>query len=326
MDPIVINVDNPGFFYSLCYITAFLTAFILLTIEGVRRKFSMLSWWLVMATTFLFFMIGSQLIKWNALDWLQALEYQRLSYWPGRSVLGGILFFVPALLLAKRILNFRHNVVDTFAFMFPAGLAIQRVGCLLAGCCHGIPATLPWSIQYNKSAPAFQHQFEHGIIAADAELPLPVHPAQLYDLIGCLAILVILSMVRKKVKATGNLLAISLFLYGFFRLFLEEVKAQAIEPVYYLNAVQIAILVILPALTFFIYRRERNATVSTKEIACTESPKQLYTYSIGLLMLFLFVSRWMSLFEIISFNLVLFPILSYCSWRTYHAFTIPAFR
>lgn len=56
--------------------------------------------------------------------------------------------------------------------------AIARVGCFLAGCCHGLPTALPWGVLYPAAAPAVRL---YGPGAA-------VHPWPLYDAALLLAI------------------------------------------------------------------------------------------------------------------------------------------
>ena len=326
MKPIDIDIANPGFYYAATYVSSFLVAFILLTLEGIRRKFPQPAWWLVIATSFFFFMVGSQLIKFGPAEWHEVLKMERLSVWPGRSVLGGILLFVPGLLLAKCILRFNYRAVDTFAFLFPVGLAIQRIGCLLAGCCFGTPTTLPWAVKYNSFSPAFYHQVNAHLVPSPSSSPLPVHPTQVYDLLGCVLIFFILRRIKPRIKAPGNLLGASLFLYGCFRFFLEFVRAQNLVGRYDLNSVQITLLFLLPLAAFFLYRREKIFQAESEAPNSRLSPKVYGAYFLVLTLLFLLVSRWLSPFEIFSLNLVLLPTFGIIAWQAFKLATLPSMR
>jgi len=55
------------------------------------------------------------------------------------------------------------------------GQAIGRVGCLIQGCCYGLPTTLPWAVVYT-------HPHSH------APLGVPLHPAQAYFLLWNLVV------------------------------------------------------------------------------------------------------------------------------------------
>lgn len=58
--------------------------------------------------------------------------------WLGRTVLGGLLFGWLAVELAKRSLGYRVATGDRFALPLAIGLAIGRLGCVVAGCCAGV--------------------------------------------------------------------------------------------------------------------------------------------------------------------------------------------
>src|SRR5689334_15075639 len=130
----IIDIKNGSQFYALFYFFAFLTGLIILIWEGRKRKFPTVPWLLVITTSFLFFMVGTQAIKFSAADWQQVFQFQDLESNNGRSVLGGILFAIPGLLLAKYFFKFRYNLMDAFAWAAPLGIVIQRFGCLMAGC------------------------------------------------------------------------------------------------------------------------------------------------------------------------------------------------
>jgi phosphatidylglycerol:prolipoprotein diacylglycerol transferase len=96
---------------------------------------------------------------------------------------GGVIGVLLAILLYTRLkkLNLFHftDIVSPAAAL---GLAIGRIGCLLAGCCYGSPCDLPWAIRY-------PHTHE--------TLGLPVHPAPLYETVLMLGVtLVLLALER----------------------------------------------------------------------------------------------------------------------------------
>ena len=41
-----------------------------------------------------------------------------------------------------------HQMCDAFAVPLAVGIAIGRLGCFHAGCCHGTPTTLPWGVDF----------------------------------------------------------------------------------------------------------------------------------------------------------------------------------
>jgi phosphatidylglycerol---prolipoprotein diacylglyceryl transferase len=80
---------------------------------------------------------------------------------------GGVIGVLLASLIFARVKKMTMgHFGDIVAPAAALGLAIGRVGCLLAGCCYGAVCDLPWAIQY-------PHTHEtHG---------LPVHPVPLYE-------------------------------------------------------------------------------------------------------------------------------------------------
>ncbi len=54
----------------------------------------------------------------------------------------------------------------------PLGHAIGRIGCLLAGCCHGAACALPWAITYTDP---LAREF------SGTPLGVPLHPTPLYE-------------------------------------------------------------------------------------------------------------------------------------------------
>lgn len=84
---------------------------------------------------------------------------------PGGLVsMAGIASMLAAIALAAVVLRVRViDLLDAFAPAALLALAIGRVGCFLAGCCHGAPTTLPWGI----------------VVPSAGELPR--HPLQLYS-------------------------------------------------------------------------------------------------------------------------------------------------
>ena len=120
----------------------------------------------------------------------------------GLSVFGGLLFGFPAYLafLCWRKLPI-WETSDFLVPIFPLSLAIVRVGCFSAGCCHGAPTSLPW-----------------GIVPKSELTPLylagePLHPTQLYECFFLLGLSVFLFCLNRKRLKTG--IVVSAFLVGY---------------------------------------------------------------------------------------------------------------
>lgn len=103
--------------------------------------------------------------------------YQAFFLWEGGlSVLGALCAAVPATIyfcVSKKIPLL--PLLDLTASYAPLLQSIARLGCLLAGCCHGSITHLPWAIIYTD----YQCLAPAGI---------PLHPTQLYSALLLLAL------------------------------------------------------------------------------------------------------------------------------------------
>ena len=92
---------------------------------------------------------------------------------------GGLMAAVPGALLGARMSGARlRDYVCAILPCAPLGHAIGRVGCLLGGCCYGVPTRLPIGIVYPEGA------------IAPSGVPLfPVQPLESLALLGICALL-----------------------------------------------------------------------------------------------------------------------------------------
>ena len=96
---------------------------------------------------------------------------------------GGIVFYGGMIggLVALLTWCYKHDfsyrtVLNAATPGLTFGHAIGRLGCLAHGCCHGVVCNLPWGVVYRDP---------HGLARP---LDLPLHPTQLYEVIGLVAI------------------------------------------------------------------------------------------------------------------------------------------
>ena len=144
-----------------------------------------------------------------------------------RRIPGGSFFgsFWGAALLAylycrARKLDWRP-VADLLGITGPLALIIMRMGCLLHGCCHGRPTDLPWAIVFTDPRCRVRSSWRG----------LPLHPSQLYEALGALALFLFLHFVAaKRVEEgkapPGSVFLLSLGLYAALRFFLEFARGS----------------------------------------------------------------------------------------------------
>lgn len=131
---------------------------------------------------------------------------------------GGLVFyggFVGAALAALWYVR-RHklSVWDTADAVAPGlvlGQAIGRLGCFFAGCCYGAACDLPWAVTFHDPRRA-----------GDVPLGVPLHPTQLYEAAGNLAVFALLYVVQgPRRRFSGQLFGTYLATYPVLRFLVE---------------------------------------------------------------------------------------------------------
>ena len=118
--------------------------------------------------------------------------------------------------------------MDCFAPSLVLGLGLTRIGCFLAGCCHGEPTGLPWGVSF----PAGSQASYNPLCISDGVIPgsvasLPVHPTQIYEsMVGFLLFPVAWFLVKKR-KFTGQAFLIMIVLYSIARFCLEIIREDS---------------------------------------------------------------------------------------------------
>ncbi len=153
----------------------------------------------------------------------------------------GLVFyggFIGAL-LASLVYMRRHGMAfleyaDTLIPSVALGHFLGRLGCFAAGCCWGSLADdhLPWATRFPArsnvyeafaSSPAYGQRF----FSLDRLTTAPLHPVQLYEAFGELAIfLVLVLLVRPRKRFHGQVLGIWLIAYALLRGGLERFRGD----------------------------------------------------------------------------------------------------
>ena len=111
--------------------------------------------WTVLAAAAMGALVGSRLLG-IAEQWPTVIEAWRtgriwtLLFSPGgKTIVGGLLGGWLGVEIVKRLSGIRRRTGDLFALPLCVGIAVGRVGCLLAGLAddtYGKPTTLPWAV------------------------------------------------------------------------------------------------------------------------------------------------------------------------------------
>ncbi|HET7697758.1 MAG TPA: prolipoprotein diacylglyceryl transferase [Vicinamibacterales bacterium] len=127
---------------------------------------------------------------------------------------GGLIAAVAVALVYLR----RHKLplwttTDVFAPGIALGHIVGRFGCLLAGCCFGKPASVPWAITFTDPA---------AMANVGTPLGVPLHPTQLYDAGAEALILTFLLLFERRGRPfPGRTFWSYMLLYGASRFVIE---------------------------------------------------------------------------------------------------------
>lgn len=148
---------------------------------------------------------------------------------PGYSSLGA---FIAGLLFSYfNFKNTRNRLIffDRTALYLPLLVSIGKLGCLFAGCCHGIPTNVSWAISYHHPL----HLAPLGIL---------LHPTQLYSFFLLLLLFVILYFTQKKFTKRGTLFFTAMNGIFLERFFIDFLRSDRIIVYTILSSTQIIAL------------------------------------------------------------------------------------
>jgi phosphatidylglycerol:prolipoprotein diacylglycerol transferase len=217
--------------YGLLIATAFLVAMWLAGRTALRAGLDAdrvmdLCFWILVSS-----MIGSRVL-FIAVNWE---DYARdplsvFAFWKGGLVFyGGFLGAVACSVWYMR----RHDMkfftyADALIPSVAIGHAIGRLGCFAAGCCWGAACDvhLPWAARFPPESLAYQSQVASHVIESGALHSIAIHPTQLYESLGELAIFLVLTLWRPRKRFSGELLALYLVLYAPLRATVELLRGD----------------------------------------------------------------------------------------------------
>ena len=122
----------------------------------------------------------------------------------GRSIVGALLFGFLGVEAAKPLLHYDIPPNDRFAIILPFSIGLGRIGCLIVGCCRGLPYEGPWAITYSDG--------------------IPRHPAPVYEMVFHWAMGFLMIALWRRQMLFGRLFAFYLASYGVFRFFTEYLR------------------------------------------------------------------------------------------------------
>jgi phosphatidylglycerol:prolipoprotein diacylglycerol transferase len=171
-----------------------------------------------------------------------------------RSILSGLLGAYLGALLGKRLSGYPHKTGNLFATAVAAGMALGRVGCLLAEP-PGTPTSLPWGVTLDEAQAAAMH----------VPAGVPLHPSFGYEILFHVAAFAVLLALRGRISEPGRLFTLYLAAYAAFRFGVEFVRGN--EVVWAgLTRAQLFLLALLPLVAARQAWRRTRGRASDREL------------------------------------------------------------
>lgn len=211
-----------------------------------------------------FGMIGAKLLyllqNIRAIDWMRISEpeYLKVLLSGGFVFYGGLLFGVLGGLLAVRVHHLpAESTIRVALPLLPLAHGFGRIGCQIAGCCHGICYQGPAAVIYSDS------------LAAPNGVPLfPVQTAE-----ALLLFLIAAVMIRQLLRGASaeSLILLYVYSYGAVRFSLEFLRGDAVRGGYgSFSTSQWISLLLLAAATVYTFSRFRTKKHANTECAAHE--------------------------------------------------------
>ncbi len=155
----------------------------------------------------------------------------------GKTLVLGLVGGYAGVEVTKWALHLRIKTGDSFAAPVAAAIAVGRLACFSAGCCHGIVTDLPWGIDFGDG--------------------LRRHPTQLYEFAFHLTCAAILGKLQARGLFRGQLIKLYILAYLVYRFATEYLRP---EPKLWLDltAYQWAALGLVPVFVLLWWRDHRR--------------------------------------------------------------------
>jgi prolipoprotein diacylglyceryltransferase len=125
----------------------------------------------------------------------------------GKTIIGALLGGTICVEYVKWRTGIRRRTGDLFAIPITIGIAIGRVGCLLAGNqddTYGVPTSLPWGINLGDG--------------------IPRHPVQIYEVVAMVLLAILLSRIKQPQFYEGDRFRVFMLAYLTWRLLVDFLK------------------------------------------------------------------------------------------------------
>jgi phosphatidylglycerol:prolipoprotein diacylglycerol transferase len=154
----------------------------------------------------------------------------------GKTILFGLVGGYLGVELAKWNMGIRTKTGDGFAVPVAAAVAVGRLACFCAGCCHGTVTRVPWGVDFGDGRYR--------------------HPTQLYEFAFHLSAAGILAWLQYRGAFRGQLIKLYILAYLIYRFFTEVLRPEPVVALG-LTVYQWGALGLIPVFVFLWVRDQR---------------------------------------------------------------------
>ncbi|HUU01076.1 MAG TPA: prolipoprotein diacylglyceryl transferase [Myxococcota bacterium] len=171
----------------------------------------------------------------------------------GLAFYGGLIACIPVAIWYLRRKKISLTVTaDIYAVCIPLGLFFGRLGCFLAGCCHGTPTELAWGVTFRDPQ------------SLARPLGVPLHPTQLISAAFALILFVFLWLLYRRLRQ-GQVFLSFVVLYGSGRFLIEFLRGDNRGMFFgWLSSSQVVSLFLIAATGVFLVIAKRHSMRENK--------------------------------------------------------------
>lgn len=203
--------------------------------------------WLVIAAAAVGALVGSRVL--GVLEQVPRMGWHWEAFLlpGGKTIVGGLLGGWMGVEAVKRVRGIRSRTGDLFAVPLCIGIAVGRVGCLLAGLAddtYGTATKLPWGVDFGDGVAR--------------------HPTQAYEILFLAVLGWVLYGLNRRPHPEGGVFRLFLFVYLGWRVVIDCIKPQPL--VWGLNFIQWACVVGMCFLVGDVVRWVRYKSSDTEDM------------------------------------------------------------
>lgn len=305
---IQLNLSNAAFYYSVFFVLAFALSYLIILYQLKKNNKLNSTYLTAVAFVSLAFVIGCKLVPFLNLYLFPPLGANTITL--GQMTLGGIVFGLLALLGVVRYLRLSKDLLYYYVLASLASLALQKFGCLFAGCCYG------------HSAGIIQVSYLPGI----SHNALPI-----YQIMGYTATMLLLMQLKRHHFKPEVLCYMSLASYSVIQFIVEfdKLAGQTLafgQLAYGLKILQwIYVLVFIWAIVGIYFSSKIRLDTRFTGKSNTLMVRAAITFFATIFIL-LITKDYLYKTEVFAINIALIPALVYISIRVYQHITIPKYR